>query len=404
MMKNIKIIKSQLYYLALVCILLGNLCFYDMESMNIYIIMCGGGIGITFLVKLISEGRHFRFGKGFLWLTAVYGMYMIYGFWFIRTGEYNWDSILFHYLGGVAIYYILSDFAMKENWHCKVANICMLVVIITAAYIVFTDSEALINNFMYGESTRIGDALSGNVNTVGVCLGILTLFVMYEYCITRQKKYMLTFFISTIFMLLTGSKKALIVLMFVFIIYFSFEKKQVNKWIKVLFIAIVGIYVVFFVEPIYEVIGSRVLSMIDIMFLNNRLGMFSNSTQSRISMIEEGFAIMWNYPIFGGGYNYYRSMNATGYYSHCNYIEIICSYGLVGTILYYGTYVRNLFRISRNRKYKPEKAKFAIILLIVALILDWTMVGYLSLCILYIPIIFSFVVIESMKKEQKNGK
>ncbi|PWX16157.1 hypothetical protein CYK66_10200 [Clostridium perfringens] len=61
-------------------------------------------------------------------------------------------------------------------------------------------------NILMGGS-RIGDSLSGNVNTVGFNFGIISTVLMWSICKEKKIYKVLVFVLLSIFMLLTGSKK-----------------------------------------------------------------------------------------------------------------------------------------------------------------------------------------------------
>ena len=77
-------------------------------------------------------------------------------------------------------------------------------------------------------------------------------------------------------------------------------------------------------------------------------------------------------------------MIATNYifqaYSHCNYVEILANYGIVGFLLYYVPIIRLIYRYVVNIKNRTDDLHivFCIILLMV-LMIDYGAVEYYGL-------------------------
>ena len=110
-------------------------------------------------------------------------------------------------------------------------------------------------------------------------------------------------------------------------------------------------------------------------------------------------------PIFGGGYNNFYSKTATLYdYSHCNYIELLCSFGIFGTILYYFQYLKMFFisikKIIR-RKISIEN-ELILVLCIQTLLLDIFNVSFSGLAISYLPIVLISILSTKIKEKKIN--
>ena len=144
------------------------------------------------------------------------------------------------------------------------------------------------------------------------------------------------------------------------------------------------------------------------MFLTLRYGsetaLYSYSTDVRAMMIKEGFEFFMEHPILGGGYNYFYLRTSTPYdYSHCNYTEMLCTFGLIGTLVYYSKHfslLRCLFNQIRLRKGEDiNLICISSIMLIQTLVLDWAVVTFSAQSVWYIPVIFASVTVEQIHRD-----
>ena len=105
----------------------------------------------------------------------------------------------------------------------------------------------------------------------------------------KKKSALALLTVLILFMLLTGSKKALLIVMMDVILIFMYEKGHASRWLKLFLIIIAGIYVIFNVPYFYDILGSRVESMIDTMLgrSSTLLNTYSYSTDMREEMIGE---------------------------------------------------------------------------------------------------------------------
>lgn len=133
--------------------------------------------------------------------------------------------------------------------------------------------------------------------------------------------------------------------------------------------------------------------MIDTLIYGTASLEYSYSTEVRDEMIKEAFHFFLNNPIFGNGWNYFYAHTMYGYeYSHCNYTELLCSFGILGTLLFYSKYFSNLFVMIKNIHNKfihKDLLVLIFILTVEALLLDWAAVTFSAQCIWYLPVIIA---------------
>lgn len=381
--------KNSKYYInifALVLILIGEICFYTANTIRLYTILTGISIFLAFVNNSNRFTLKVKKDSFILWLTIVYILYLIYGLFFLRAGTFSFFSIVYRYVECVALYYLIFGILLV-NFN-GISKSMVLAGIIAILYMISKNETSMILG-----GIRIGNGLSGNVNTVGYNLGIISFFVMWSYCREKKLYKLLLFLLFAGFMLITGSKKTLIILIVDIGMLFYYERKRPTVWLKMALLITVGIYVIFNIPYFYNIIGIRIDSMIKTMIFGNTSVLYSYSTDVRNEMIKAAFELFLNKPFFGGGWNYFYASTNFGYeYSHCNYTEMLCTFGLFGTAIFYHRHVHNFWVAMKIRKKSNKEIDLCVLtmqLIVIALALDWAAVTFSAQCLWYLPIIFS---------------
>lgn len=393
-------IHIHIYQISLILLFFANICLYSPTNIRNYILIAGIAITLTCGSALFRTGFVIRIRydtKVVFWLLAVYTLFTIYGVFFLATSrwEYNWDSMIFNLAEGIAFIVIISEFQKQDN-SLELLDVPLTVALVLILLYIFHEEGANLGTL----GMRLGDNLSGNVNTVGTGLGIIS--VMYSYIFAEKKKlYQIPILIAVFgFMLLTGSKKTIVFLIVDLFLIANKSKNKIQAALIVVILGIVFIYVVFENQYLYSVIGYRIQDMMFQLF-GVGPGQLSHSTEDRVGMIREGFRLFLNHPILGGGEKYFAAASSTyGHYgySHCNYVEMLCNFGVVGTVLFYSQHIGNLYKIFRVRKYKDDLMQVCIAYMITTLMVDWMMVSYSSLSIFYFPIIWISISLKNLMR------
>ena len=394
--------KIRINAIALILIFVSNICFYTAEYITLYRILSGIGITIAIVANLNRISTKIRVDNCILWLLLMYSIYLTYGFLRMQKGIFNGDVLIYRLLECIAFYISISSIFKRD--YRKVVYPFTVAGLISIVFLVWSEG-AIIS----AGGSRIGDTLSGNVNTVGFNFGIVSMLLMWLYCLDKRKIHLILFALFVLFMILTGSKKALIIIVFDLLMVFVYQKEKASTWLKLAIVIAASIYAIFNIPYLYNILGIRIESM----FLTWRYGtataIYSYSTDMRDVLIKEGFNFFTEHPIFGGGYNYFYSRTSTHYdYSHCNYIEMLCNFGMVGTVLYYMKHISNLrffYHCSRfHQKYDANLERLGVFLLLQTLILDWGAVTFSAQAVWYLPVIISCVVVNQMRIEQSVEK
>ncbi len=388
------------YAIALTILIISNICFYTMEHLKLYLLLTMIGLIIEFyeIIRKINF-RRIPIYSCIIWLGIIYTIFTINGIFRVRYGTYNWDMMLYTCVQNGAIFIALKEIVISPKYFQYIRNAILTSSIFSLFVLAFFE----ISNLGVG-GVRIGDSLSGNVNVAGANFGILSIFMVY-ICEKQKKIFnwiILAFVVGV--MLLTGSKMTLIILALDLVYFFINSKNKGVTLLLVIGAGIILLFLVFSVPVFYNVIGYRVEDMMYQLF-GIGPGHASNSTNVRKIMLMEGFTFMWDHPIFGGGEKYFGSLTSTVYsYSHCNYTELLCNFGIVGFAVYYVPLFNNLYMLVKNQHIYKELLQLGTVLLVSRLLLDWMQVTHSEPCVGYIPMIFSFVCVEALIKNNSTNR
>ena len=205
-------------------------------------------------------------------------------------------------------------------------------------------------------------------------------FKIYNYV-----NIMLSFYI----IILTVSKKAMILAPLLIILSFSFKHIKVQNIIMFILLLVAG-YQLFItygdvaqIEKVYSLIESRFAGMIDT--LNGQSG--DASTVERAHYLHEGFNIFAENPMFGVGLNNFRVF--LGGYAHNNYLELLVGVGIIGTALFYTIYVLTIRNIYKMPNIKIKKYFYVMVFILLAL--DVATVTYFTKPLLFLLLYIYYV-------------
>jgi O-antigen ligase len=206
-------------------------------------------------------------------------------------------------------------------------------------------------------SSRLGDSIHVNSNTIGYMLSISTLIYIYLAYSGKRWIFLLLVPLLIFLALLSGSKKVFILLfvgivLMVLLVQESKKRSFIAAGIVMLVLVVGGISLVI-IEPLKMIIGQRLLKMVLQLFGTN----IDGSTSERMGMIVSGLSMFTQKPIFGWGLGAFTDLGGFETYAHNNYVELLVAVGLVGTLVYYSLcfsiVVQGLKRFFRFEKKGP---------------------------------------------------
>jgi O-antigen ligase len=251
---------------------------------------------------------------------------------------------------------------------------------------------------------RFGGEIVGNANSLMVLM-IFPVNILIYHCFENKNKHRLLYLcmltICMTVLLFTGSKKGLFIPLIFVVLYMLLSKKgkKFRTLLTIVIIMCLLYYIIFNVPEIYTVIGIRIEELFATYF-----GTGQSTSQSdliRIMMIEDGYKMFLDSPIWGHGINAFAVISGYGSYSHNNYVEILTALGLIGFIFYYSIYAYCLITLFRLRKFMEKDigmCSFFIAMLLCSMIFDWGGVTY-NLFMNFISIGLTVCYIQIAKQE-----
>lgn len=367
-------------------------------------------IGAAFcLAYLLMPGKN-NFDKKYYRWILLFNIFFILSFLWSLNIRVSGIVVLVHLIP----YYLLTFATIKYfNSYQKLDNILIAVFVCGLILIVYVASN--MEEFMLGArfgSELIDDAEERvwNVNSIGMCFSYsivagLVLFNKKNVGLIRKVLFISSFLLMGFAALLTGSRKALLMLA-IPLFYFSYKRsKKYSLLGLVVLVVVVGVsyYLMMNVEALYETIGYRTIDMINIL-TGNETGFEDNS---RLRLTQLGIKWWQDNPILGVGINCFKVLsNADAqfrgkmFYAHNNYVELLVDVGLVGFILYYRGYY---YLLKESLKKKSEAMSCVFIMTIMVLALDTGNVSYYDMRVqLLLVILFGILRLEKKKNIIKN--
>ena len=184
--------------------------------------------------------------------------------------------------------------------------------------------------------------------------------------------------ICIVMALITGSRKGIFQIVLYFGLYVVLQKGLAQK-IKAIAIIVILVLLGVYIIQQYEFLGYA--------YIERMMGIFDKSyddgsVEARDFLMQTGINIFKQRPIFGAGADAVRSYlgyvgNKNVNYSHSNYIELLASFGIVGTLIYYLYFLKQtIFALFNKNKDKDRFLIYAAAILITMFILDYVMMTY----------------------------
>lgn len=265
------------------------------------------------------------------------------------------------------IYCFVTTVIIHQFLNRKSRLIVMMKCMIVSAYLLWF---AMVMHFglitMF--TSRVNNEVV-NTNRAGTIFASSLFFCMYLFYYEKRKGYLVAGGLNFVFVLLSGSKSALIIAassIFMLAVLkdgIKSEKLFKNFLIGAILIA-VGILLIIKIPYFYNIIGARFIEFIQTMTGRRQILVGEHSIYMRMTLSKFGLQKILQNPLLGYGLDSFRYMPGNpwpGRVSHMNYIELWFNLGIIGLVLYYWpfvTFIRYYKKIKRNLN-KLDKAFFS---------------------------------------------
>lgn len=253
---------------------------------------------------------------------------------------------------------------------------------------------------------RVGSALGLNSNTVGIRCSIS--FILSLYFFTCKEKFRIIYLfiaiLSVYISLFSGSRKAVLILIVGFIVYWCGKVKGLKLLVRISLAIIAVSILIYFImtnETLYHILGRRIERGFNFILGNSERIVDSSSIERKFYR-DYAIEMFYNHPIIGyGGNGFVAEMKRINHfhiaYSHCNYFELLSTLGIIGFVLYYKIQINMLLASLKQYQFSStDKETVCVVLAIILtnLLSEYYIVSYYNpsmqilLCVLFVTLRF----------------
>lgn len=356
-----------------------------------------------------------RYSKAYLsWMVGVFAFFSISVVWAldVRTGLLGLRYMLVDFIGMVATYSFLkrNPSGLKSILGVYLMESLLLVIFIMTNISQFEMGVRL--GTQLSESLDEGRAINSNVIGMNLCYAlflVIALFVQGKKSNFIQVVALGAIAFLTYLVFLTGSRKALLMILAPLMVFpFLRKKKSISLLLLPITIGVLvaGTNLIMDIPFLYEVLGSRVEDAINIVSGNEQGG----EDVSRMFLVTYGLGWFQDNPIIGYGINNFRVLSNSSsmfagynFYAHNNYVEMLVDVGIIGFLIYYSFYFYIWKKMKGHFSDSPLN-KWILVLLVARLFTDFAMVSYYSFTSNLILCLCFYAVELSTKTKQINKK
>lgn len=345
---------------------------------------------------------------------------------------FKWRTLLI--IGAFASYYLISrriggDFqatklvilqsavlylaAMLANKYgiFYIIKLYMISIIITITFMFSIMDISLLFTDRLGADS-LGEAWNANAIGLMCSFGLLLLYILHKHNTLihiNQSNNIFTLLILILLVLLTllsGSRKAFLVLFLGIFLFYISKKGNLAKKIKYCIIGLFGamilIYLTFSVRFLYDILGHRIENLI----INLQTDQVTDSSiRWRNLMVAYGLEFFSNSPIIGNGIDTFRILFGRYFpkfatYAHNNYVELLADTGITGFIIYYSIFI---YGLKKYFKSKSTYKNYCLVLLILIFICDYGTVSYIMFSSQFIIFICIYMLTKSYNYEARTN-
>jgi O-antigen ligase len=229
-------------------------------------------------------------------------------------------------------------------------------------------------------SSRLGLTVGMNADCLGFVFSIAGLVSLYLVWDTKNWFYLLPMVLYSLFGMLSGFLEVVAILAGIGMLLLIALSEKKPFWALGAFLVLSLVALVLFASTLgrgllYRILGSRN----DFFFaFSGRCGTEGN-VAARMEMIENGLSMFRQKPLFGWGQGTFADIAGYGSSAYDNYVELLVSLGLVGTIAYCSLHL-GLFARGFGAYLKRHARTETILSLSLLLVMS---VGYLGQTMLF---------------------
>ena len=301
----------------------------------------------------------------------------------------------------ICVIFWLSDLPFERAMYLFIvsATIASVMASVYVLSLYLNDIDVMIMRLGWGDESRT----IRNINFISQSVFIYSTFTLYQAFFREKnnKMFALLFLIQFIFIVLSGTKRAIIGLP-VFYLVFTFLNHR-KSFFKYVIPAILGIglfgYLLINIEFLYNIAGYRLEGMLYAFGIieDSRYYIWDSSTEGRKLVYIAAFNMIFDTPLLGHGFAYFQT-HSVGFnssihvlHTHNNYLELFLNYGFVGFVLYYSIFIRTTLRLIRRKNKTIMTYFFLTFFFVLYFIIEPSSVTFNVLPIYYLYLYFAYM-------------
>lgn len=220
---------------------------------------------------------------------------------------------------------------------------------------------------IYQVGYHLGTAFGYDRVHIGMISSYASLFLIY-FADNYKKKILYPVSLFLIFIsFASGSRKGLVIILAGIVFYFLLSRRVPQKRIKIILRILIAILIAYYlinsIPFLYHAIGRRIVGFVS--FLSNGSG--DSSAATRSILLREAINVAFEHPILGVGLYNFKYVSSQNLCAHNNYLELICSTGLVSLLIFYYYPLKSLLRGIQRQKVNNSKLSS----LVVSVLICW---------------------------------
>lgn len=348
-------------------------------------------------VMHLFMGAKFEFGPHIIFTGLFLVICVLSSIWAIRPDMSSVQCSTLFKLWLMLIFVFNVLYQTKKLDLFPIALLVSSLVMCVYLLLVYGPSEYIT---MLSEGDRLGGEVA-NENSIGLMASNACLICFYYGMLLNKRRFYLLLPLPLLTVAASGSRKALVMVIFSFIMMYLLkprEKGDKRAFIRGILGAIIAVSVFFLVLqlPMFDLVKERMESFFNIFGDSSQV---DNSTMLRLKMIEAGWEVFLQNPFTGVGIgnSYFFVFEYTGqyYYTHNNYIELLSSVGLFGTLFYYASYIYLLVKLLKRVKKREPLVLLSLCMIVMTLVEDFALVSYYSKST-FLELAFYFLVVRAL--------
>lgn len=351
-------------------------------------------------------------GKIRIKIQVYHGLVLLFALYCLASALWAWDFQLsinrgitiVELLICTSVFYI--HYQNEQSIHPLINAIMWSGYLVTIYAFLFYGIQ-LINSIL-SSGSRLDNSFV-NVNSIGM-LAAFSIILSTFNLIYMKKRLTVDFILNLpciIMIAATGSRKALVLMIMgigLLVLVKFYNRNLIKTMIQWLLVGIVLLFILslLYSLPIFDGIKERMAGLIALV---TGKGVIDNSAWTRQQFIYIGLEQFKKTPVFGIGIANSGLLLLQQFgrntYLHNNYVELLATGGLVGTLLYYSMYLYCIVMIIKYRKLHNPYSFICLILIFCQLVMDYGTVSYYSKSTYFYLMIY-YIHVQHLKISRRN--